>query len=116
MSAGDDLGFIQADTRKVKQIVYNLLSNAVKFATDGGRVTMGVRVVSREEVGHLPGTWVSRSFPLADSEFSEFLEIAVTDVGIGISRDGLEDLFKPFSQIDSGLRENFRGRGSASPW
>src|SRR5450432_2560999 len=40
MDAAPDLGFIQADARKVKQIVYNLLSNAVKFTVDGGQVTM----------------------------------------------------------------------------
>ena len=48
-------------------------------------------------------------FPLADSEFAEFLEISVTDSGIGISPDGLERLFKPFSQIDSGLARKIRG-------
>src|SRR5688572_29396928 len=36
MEAPDDLGSIQADGRKVKQIVYNLLSNAVKFTVEGG--------------------------------------------------------------------------------
>jgi CheY-like chemotaxis protein len=48
---------------------------------------------------------------LADNEFSEFLTISVTDSGIGISPEGLEHLFKPFSQIDSGLSRKFEGTG-----
>ena len=50
-------------------------------------------------------------FPLADNEFAEFLKISVTDRGIGISPVGLEHLFTPFSQIDSGLARKFEGTG-----
>jgi CheY-like chemotaxis protein len=48
---------------------------------------------------------------LADNEFSAFLKISVTDTGIGISPEGMERLFKPFSQIDSGLARKFEGTG-----
>ena len=111
MDAAEELGSIQADARKVKQIVYNLLSNAVKFTTEGGQVTLRAGRVPRAEVGQLSGSWTGRSFPLADNEFAEFLEISVTDSGIGISPEGLEQLFKPFSQIDSGLARKFEGTG-----
>ena len=110
------LGLITADARKVKQIVYNLLSNAVKFTADGGNVTLQVDRVERADVGAfarapLDDGWVGRTFPLADSTFSEFLRISVTDNGIGMSADGLEHLFKPFSQVDSGLARKFEGTG-----
>jgi PAS domain S-box-containing protein len=111
VDAAEDLGAIHADARKVKQIVYNLLSNAVKFAVEGGQVSLRASRVSRAEVGQLSGSWIGRSFPLADNEFTEFLEISVTDNGIGISPDGLERLFRPFSQIDSGLARKFEGTG-----
>jgi PAS domain S-box-containing protein len=107
----DDLGSIQADARKVKQIVYNLLSNAVKFTIDGGQVTMRAGRVPRADVGRLSGSWTGRRLPLADSAFTDFLEISVIDSGIGISPEGLEQLFKPFSQIDSGLARKFEGTG-----
>ncbi len=110
MDAVDELGEIHADPRKVKQIVYNLLSNAVKF-TSGGRVTLHASRVSRADVGRLTGPWVGRCLPLAASEFSEFLKISVTDTGLGISGDGLEQLFRPFTQIDSGLGRKFEGTG-----
>jgi PAS domain S-box-containing protein len=111
MDVTDDLGAIQADARKVKQIIYNLLSNAVKFTADGGRVTLRARRVPHGQVGCLPGCWSSRSFPWTGNEFAEFLEISVADSGIGISPEGLEQLFKPFTQIDSGLARKFEGTG-----
>ncbi len=111
MDAAGDLESILVDARKVKQVVYNLLSNAVKFTNEGGQVTMHVGRVPRAEVGRLSGTRAGRRFPLADSEFQEFLEISVTDNGIGISGDGLERLFRPFSQIDGGLARRFEGTG-----
>ena len=112
LDATQSLGSMFADSRKVKQIVYNLLSNAVKFSADGGQVTLGARVVPRSQVGQLARrTWAGRSCPVADNEFSDFLELSVTDRGIGISEDGLEKLFQPFSQIDSGLGRKFEGTG-----
>jgi len=111
VDAAEELGSIQADVRKVKQIAYNLLSNAVKFTNAGGRVHLRAARVARAEVGGLSGPWMGRSFPLADNGFAEFLKITVTDNGIGISPEGLEQLFKPFSQIDSGLARKFEGTG-----
>jgi PAS domain S-box-containing protein len=110
LDAIEELGTIEADARKLKQIVYNLLSNAVKF-THGGQVTLHASRVSRTEVGQLHGAWTGRSFPLADNDFAEFLRISVSDSGIGISGDGMEQLFTPFSQIDSGLARKFEGTG-----
>jgi signal transduction histidine kinase/DNA-binding response OmpR family regulator len=111
MDAPRELGSMQADARKVKQIVYNLLSNAVKFAVEGGKVSLRASRVPRSEVGVLAETSSGRTFPLAESEFEEFLAISVTDTGIGISPDGMERLFKPFSQVDSGLARKFEGTG-----
>ena len=48
---------------------------------------------------------------MADNEFTDFLKISVTDNGIGMSPEGLERLFRPFSQIDSGLARQFEGTG-----
>jgi PAS domain S-box-containing protein len=111
MDGADELGSIQADARKLKQIVYNLLSNAVKFTVEGGQVTLRAGRSPRAEVGQLSGSWAGRSFPFANTEFADFLKISVTDSGIGISPEGLERLFKPFSQIDSGLARKFEGTG-----
>jgi PAS domain S-box-containing protein len=114
MHIADDLGPMQADARKLKQIVYNLLSNAVKFSADGGEVGLSAVRRPRADVGRRSGSWNGRCLPLPDDEsgqLTEFLEISITDGGIGISADGLEQLFRPFSQIDAGLARKFEGTG-----
>jgi CheY-like chemotaxis protein/nitrogen-specific signal transduction histidine kinase len=111
LETGADLGVPQLDMRKTKQIIYNLLSNAVKFSASGGRVTLRARRVPRADVGTFAGAWPVYGFPLADSDYSEFLEICVSDNGIGISRENMAKLFQAFSQIDSSLARKFEGTG-----
>ena len=106
-----DPGTIQADARKLKQIVYNLLANAVKFTPEGGRVTLRAGRVPRSRVGELTSGLAGRTFPLPDSDFEDFLEISVRDSGIGIAPANLEQLFSPFTQIDGGLARKFEGTG-----
>lgn len=107
-----DIGLCLADMRKSRQIIYNLLSNAVKFTADGGKVSLSASVVPRSSVGALSGhNWSARIFPLTDSSDSTFLQIRVEDNGIGISEEGLQQLFQPFIQVDSGLSRKFEGTG-----
>ncbi|MBC7605235.1 MAG: response regulator [Ramlibacter sp.] len=105
------LGMPLLDMRKTKQIAYNLLSNAVKFSASGARVVMRAKRVARSAVGHIGGAWPVHGFPLADSSYSEFLELSVADSGIGISRQNMSKLFLAFSQIDSSLARKFEGTG-----
>jgi PAS domain S-box-containing protein len=111
LEAGADLGMPELDMRKTKQIVYNLLSNAVKFSANGGRVILRARRVPRSTVGTLAGAWPVHRFPLADNEYEQFLELSVSDSGIGISRENMAKLFQAFSQIDSSLARKFQGTG-----
>ena len=106
-----EIGDFYADSRKVKQIVYNLLSNAVKFTSDKGQVTLTVSRVPRSAVGTLSTGWSHRTFPLAANDYGEFIQISVSDSGIGIEPEDLQQLFRPFSQIDSGLARKFEGTG-----
>jgi len=80
---------IEADERKLKQILFNLLSNAVKFTSDGG----SVRVLARM----LPG--------------AKEIEISVEDTGIGIKPEDIPKLFKEFSQLDSVYDKEYGGTG-----
>ncbi len=106
------LGAVLVDVRKVKQIVYNLLSNAVKFTAVGGQVTLRARRVPAASVGQVGATWAAvRSLAADHDGFAEFLELSVTDSGIGIAAEGLAHLFTPFSQIDAGLARKFEGTG-----
>jgi CheY-like chemotaxis protein len=93
----EGLAEIWLDERKVKQILYNLISNAVKFTPDGGEVHVAARRVGTEAV--LGGL------------FEHYLELTVTDTGIGISSTDQARLFQPFTQIDSTLARRYEGTG-----
>lgn len=84
-----DLAFIQADERRLKQILINLLSNAIKFTDAGGRV--GLEVVEDPAAG--------------------MVNFSVWDTGIGIAREDINRLFEPFVQVDSSLARQYEGTG-----
>ncbi|WP_268796954.1 PAS domain-containing sensor histidine kinase [Pseudomonas huanghezhanensis] len=106
-----DLGLLELDLRKTKQIVYNLLSNAVKFSQPDGSVTLAVRSVPRAQAGSVDGDWPVYRFAVPAGDYEDFLELSVTDDGIGIDEQDMSKLFKAFSQIDSGLARKFDGTG-----
>jgi signal transduction histidine kinase len=77
---------MKSDQRRVEQILMNLLSNAIKF-TEKGKIT------------------------LEAIQISDRVKISVIDTGIGIHKDDIASLFKPFSQIDNKLGRRFDGTG-----
>ncbi|HSH88069.1 MAG TPA: response regulator [Methylophilus sp.] len=98
------------DARKVKQIVYNLLSNAVKFTPEGGQVTLQASLVTREEVLKQTKNILQNHYAgIGNAE--QFIQIAVTDTGIGIEADDIARLFQPFVQVESTLSRRFEGTG-----
>ena len=78
---------LRADRRALKQIVLNLLANAVKFTPEGGRVTVRGRTNA--------GT----------------ATIAIEDNGIGIPKEALRNLGRPFEQVESQLTKRHKGSG-----
>jgi len=106
----DAMGVVQADGRKVKQILYNLLANAVRFTPDGGVVTLRARRCARSEVA-LDATRPGRLLPLPPSAVSEFIAISVEDTGIGIGEHDLARLFEPFTQLDDSASRHQGGTG-----
>ncbi|MEO5800762.1 MAG: response regulator [Gemmatimonadales bacterium] len=111
MEGGEAMGVMYADARKLKQILYNLLSNAVKFTPEHGSVRLQVTRVPHTDVGALTGIAPGRAFTPPVHSFEEFFRFSVRDTGIGITPEGMEQLFRPFSQIDSGLARKFEGTG-----
>jgi signal transduction histidine kinase len=81
------LGDIQADERKLKQILLNLLSNAVKFTPEGGKVTVSA---------HLD---------------TDKVRIAVRDSGVGISVEDQASLFQEFKQFGKDAARKAEGTG-----
>jgi signal transduction histidine kinase len=99
---------IEADERKLKQILFNLLSNAVKFTPDGGSVRVTARMI-QETRGEDRGDNVNILEPRSSN--LDFLEISVADTGIGIREADLPRLFTPFQQLDSGYTRRYEGTG-----
>ncbi|HTP65978.1 MAG TPA: ATP-binding protein [Geobacteraceae bacterium] len=100
---------IEADERKLKQIMFNLLSNAVKFTPDGG----SVRVVAARRGAHLDeeGQGADNKNCAARPPGHDYLEISVEDTGIGIKAEDLPKLFKEFSQLESPSAKRYEGTG-----
>ncbi|HWQ11629.1 MAG TPA: CHASE domain-containing protein [Roseiflexaceae bacterium] len=80
---------VQADPRRLKQILVNLLGNAIKFTPEGGRVALRV----------------------TGDAAAQRICFAVEDSGIGIAPEDLGRLFQPFVQLDSGLARQHEGTG-----
>ena len=87
LSVDPDVGSVQADERKVRQVVFNLLANAVKFTPSGGRVDVSAR------------------------RHDGVVEIAVADTGMGISPDDQERIFEAFQQAHGSAGGDTEGTG-----
>ncbi|HEX3140408.1 MAG TPA: ATP-binding protein, partial [Rhizobacter sp.] len=105
------LGSLLMDLRKAKQVVYNLVSNALKFTPKDGSVTLAIDWVAREEVLQASAGPSTRVFAPIEPEHERYLEIRVSDTGIGIAPDDLQRLFQAFVQIDSSLSRHYAGTG-----
>lgn len=81
---------LSADPVRFKQILLNLVSNAVKFTPDDGLITIAA---------------------CRDQSRSEFVDIVVTDSGIGIKPDDLPQLFQEFVRLDAALVRHIPGTG-----
>lgn len=87
LSVDENAGDIEADERKIKQIIYNLLSNAVKFTPDGGFIGIEAK------------------------QTRETICITVWDTGIGIVKENYERIFKPFGQLENVYSRKYSGTG-----
>ena len=88
----DDIPAMYTDDAKVAQILRNFISNAIKFTEKGE-----VRVSSRL------------------SQDGSCVIIAVSDTGIGISKENLPLVFEEFAQVDSPLQRKVKGTGLGLP-
>jgi signal transduction histidine kinase len=102
---------IQADERKLKQILYNLLSNAVKFTPDGGVVTLAACRLFFQDAQWRRGDGRVEPIPFVPSAAGEWVKIAVRDTGIGLKAEDLERVFAPFEQADTSVSRKYQGTG-----
>ena len=83
---------VEADRDKINQVLLNLISNALKFTPSGGKVMVS----------------------LAQEALTEelvLLNYNVSDNGIGISQEHLQQLMDPFFQVESSSSRSYQGAG-----
>ncbi|MDO9554827.1 PAS domain-containing hybrid sensor histidine kinase/response regulator [Rhodonellum sp.] len=84
--------FIELDKEKIDQILYNLIGNALKFTPQGGKIHV---LITGE--------------PFLESNI--ILHFDIKDSGIGIPKDKLQILARPFVQVDGSNTREFTGTG-----
>jgi len=85
-----DIGTMRADQTRIRQALLNLASNANKF-TERGTVTIDARRVSQDG--------------------REWVTLAVTDTGIGLTQEQMGKLFQDFVQADATTTRKYGGTG-----
>jgi len=80
-------GFLlKSDKNKLRQILYNLIGNAFKFTSQG-------------------------SVTVTTQKLEDTIVIAIIDTGIGISKDAINKVFKPFTQANNQIETLYGGTG-----
>jgi len=88
-----DLPAISTDGEKLKYVLQNLINNAIKF-TDKGSVTIS-----------------AHASPLAPQASERWVELKVSDTGVGIADENLSIIFERFRQVDSSETRKYGGVG-----
>ena len=89
------IDLLYADGRMCKQMLINLVGNAIKFSSAGGRIDIKVTPAGPEPHGGIV--------------------FAVEDHGIGIAKDDIPRILKPFEQVETAFSRNFDGVGLGLP-
>ncbi len=94
-----ELSEVWCDPDKINQVLTNLLSNAIKFTPDNGEI----------------GISVTESLEAGDPLEGRIVEVKVSDNGIGIPRDELDEIFEKFKQVGDAPSDVQKGTGLGLP-
>ncbi|XXM72135.1 cell wall metabolism sensor histidine kinase WalK [Lysinibacillus sphaericus] len=83
----DEAMFVEIDTDKITQVLDNIISNALKYSPEGGTITFNVK------------------------ENNGFIEISVSDQGLGIPKENLDKVFERFYRVDKARSRQMGGTG-----
>ena len=78
---------VKADAEKISWVLLELVDNAVKFTPEGGSVAISAEMKTG------------------------FVTVSVTDTGIGIAPESLDEIFEPFHQLDGSSTRHYGGTG-----
>lgn len=95
---------VEADLRRLREVLDNLLENALTYSPAGGTITVAVRPVTID--------WpLARGMSRITQQRRSMLELCVCDTGIGIAPEHLERIFDRFYRVDMRLTREVNGLG-----
>jgi two-component system, OmpR family, sensor histidine kinase VicK len=83
----DESMFVEIDQDKITQVLDNIISNALKYSPEGGTITFHAK------------------------ENNGFIEISVSDQGLGIPKENLDKIFERFYRVDKARSRQMGGTG-----
>ena len=83
----DRLPNVLCDQEKITWVILHLIENAVKFTPDGGMIEVTAMIEDRH------------------------IRISISDTGIGIPEDKIDEIFEPFHQLDASTTRKYAGTG-----
>lgn len=97
---------IYADTNRLEQVLTNLVSNAIKFTPANGKIKISSKLINAKDIS------VEECFK-EDIEKLEgdYVQVCVSDQGIGIEHENLKQVFDKFQQIENSLSRKVGGSG-----
>jgi signal transduction histidine kinase len=106
---------ISADERMIRQILYNLLSNAIKFTPEGGSIKLSAHHLTRSNSQWLTKKGEILSLPILNGyemmRHEQLVKVSVSDNGIGLKKEDMKLIFKPFVQVDGSKSRRYQGTG-----
>lgn len=102
----DNLKKVYADTDRIEQVLTNLVSNAIKFSPNKGSIDISAKLINAKDIQ------VEDCFkPQIDKLSGEYVQVCVSDHGIGIAKEDLVHVFDKFEQIENSLSREVGGSG-----
>lgn len=83
----DHSAFVEIDEDKLTQVLDNIISNALKYSPEGGKVTFSIE------------------------EKDEFIVVSVSDQGVGIPKENIDQIFERFYRVDKARTRKLGGTG-----
>lgn len=117
LTSDPDLAPVWASSTQLGQVFANLLQNAVKFSPDGGKIEVTVwqgtyRFCSGDDAKRTMDSTPHRNGTNSEEEAEKpAVFVSISDEGIGIADDELENIWLDFYQIDGSATRRFGGTG-----